>query len=293
MWYWYPLAAAAFLTNATIPALIHVSRASKTLIGLLRLAIATSILTPFVWSHLSQLSGAEWWQLIRLGVWFGFHWECYNWAAKYRIGSMTEGTGSPAGAAVGFSTFAVFAVIVNSIAQRTLPSLGDTLGMGLGMVGALMFFPRPSAAASDHDRAVRGAFLIGAGGAFFFALVSNNHSMSSLDWPVRMWGQFLFAMPWFVFQVIRAPQQFNVQDCSGRDWLELTLFVSILCTLGSHSTVAIASKELGPPAVGMIGLLFVPASMIASVRCAGESITPRMIRGATIIVLANLVAIVS
>ena len=255
-----------------VPVLIKSTQASPVTIGIARLSIAFSLITPFfLWrERLFSLSARTWMYLSLIGLVFGLHW----WA--FFFGIKTSGAAT---SAIAQSMFGIFLLLLNGWLKHQRVSLLQWLAIATCVFGCILVSPTPSL----NDKVFLG-FIVGLFSAFLYALLPLLHQqVAEQSTLVRTWGQFTFAGLFFLFLW---PQ--SDWDLESKDW-KILVTLGTVCTLLAHALWVKASTELPGIFTSAIYYLYVPFTMIQSLMFLDESITWMMTLGATMIIMANLV----
>ena len=269
-------AAVALFFFGCIAAAVKFVSANAITIGIARLGITVAILLPFllITGRLKSISFSDARALAVMGTFFGLHWLTFFFGIK--IGSASIAT-------VGLSTYGVHLIILGWFFHRSKATRVDLLVVALAVAGNVLVVP-------EFNLRNDGAIGLGLGvlSGFFYAflpILQQRHA--HLPALTRALGQFVFALAVFL---LLAP--FSDWRLSMQDWLGL-LFLSILCTLLSHSLWVRVTTVLSTRTTSVIYYLYVPVSLILSVVVLGEHVDAAMIAGAGLIVLANVVGVLS
>lgn len=265
------LAIAAVLAMASVPVLVKSTSANEVTIGIARLAIAVLAFTPFIVgrSQLLRLTWRDWGILAAIGFVFGAHWLCYFYSVKLATASI---------AAMAVSTYGVQYLLLAWIIHRQRLMLVECAGVGLCFLGCVIVAPE----VSFINEMTRG-LLLGVFSAFLYAFLPFLHQRSRhLSTAVRTWGQFLFALLFFVPLLPAANWQLAITDT----YILITL--GLLCTVFAHGLWVKASTELPPLFTSMIYYLYVPIAMLQSVLILDESLTAEKLTGAAMILTGSV-----
>ncbi len=265
------LAIAAVLAMASVPVLVKSTNANEVTIGIARLFVAVLAFTPFIFGRmqLRRLSWRDWGMLALIGFVFGAHWLCYFHSVKLATASI---------GAIAVSTYGVQYLLLSWIIRRERLTPLEWLGVGLCFAGCLMVAPEISLS-NDITRGV----LLGVFSAFLYAFLPFLHQrLTHLGTAVRSWGQFFFALLFFVPLLPSANWQLAKSD------VYILLTLGLLCTVFAHGLWVKTSTELPPIFTSMIYYLYVPISMLLSVMLLDESLTAEKLSGAAMILVGSV-----
>lgn len=280
---WITLLIQSFIVNGAVPSCISISNTSVFATAISRLVVAIVCVGLLLLVRRTRIRLIDIYQnkLLHLGTGglFFLHWYFYTLAPK-GIGSIP---GSPAGAALGFSTFCAWLILLDSLASRSLPSTRDLIAVGLCVLGAATTVFGAASLTS-----VASSLVFGTLGALPFAIMIRLHGRHGhVDIFERMLGQFGVALICFVITLpLFGTWQLSLNIHEA--WL-LVGFMGVWGTFVNHSIVACAPQYIKNKTVqGTISVLFVPSAIIAASLVASEPITINMILGAGLI-LAGMV----
>ena len=125
--------------------------------------------------------------------------------------------------------------------------------------------------------------VIGLFSALLYAAMPILHQRaSSLGTLERTWGQFFFALLFFLFLWPYSDWQLTRID------LYQLLALGIVCTVIAHGLWVKASTELPAIYTSMVYYLYLPLTLISSVIFLEEALTPRKLAGVIIVVGVSL-----
>jgi drug/metabolite transporter (DMT)-like permease len=264
-------AVAAVISMSLVPLLIRSTAANEITIGLVRLAIAVGLLSPFILlrSDLRKLTGSDWLGLSYIGIAFGFHWLTYFISIKMSSASI---------AALSISTYGIHLLLLNWLLKGQVIRLVEWAAVILCFVGVVLIAP----SFNLRDQMTLG-MLVGIFSGFLYASLPLLHQrILRVPTMNRAWGQFLFASLVFLPGL-----GYSNWDLSGGDWWRL-LVLGVVCTVIGHSLWVKSSSELPPVITSVAYYLYVPLAMTGSFLFLGETITATMILGACFIITANI-----
>lgn len=256
---------------ASVPVLVKSTSANEVTIGIARLMIAVLAFTPFMIGRrqLYRLTFSDWGMLAVIGFVFGAHWLSYFYSIKLATASI---------GAMAVSTYGVQYLLLAWIIRRDSLTLFECAGVGLCFLGCVIVAPEISL----NNEMTRGV-LLGVFSALLYALLPFLHQRSQhLGTAVRSWGQFLFALLFFVPLLPAANWQLATTD------FYKLLTLGLLCTVFAHGLWVKVSTELPALFTGLIYYLYVPLSMLLSVLLLDEALTPEKLTGAAMILAASV-----
>lgn len=261
----------AVISMSLVPLLIRSTNANEITIGLVRLAIAITILSPVVLQQniFRDLVRRDWLGLLVVGLVFGGHWLTYFVSIKMSSASI---------AALSISTYGIHLLILNWLVKGHSIRPVDWSAVLLCLVGVILIAP-----AFDLQNQVTLGMLVGIFSGFLYACLPLLHQrIIQVPTMSRAWGQFFFAslvfLPWSAY---------SNWDLTTGDWWRLVT-LGLVCTVVGHTLWVKCSSELPPVITSVAYYLYVPIAMVGSFIFLGEEITPGMIVGAGFIISANL-----
>jgi drug/metabolite transporter (DMT)-like permease len=257
-----------------VPVIIRHLTANVWTIGLVRLAIATAGIAALLAAtgRLERPTRREWAGLALIGLLFASHWSLYFLSIKVSSASM---------AVIGQSTFGVHLVVLGWLVGHHAVRGRDLAAVTLAVAGALLVAPRWSLA--DHGTL---GLLLGILSAFFYSFLPILHQrLARLSSPVRVLGQFGFALIVFLFFLPKAEWRLPVED-----WLWLGV-LGVVCTLVLHTLWTDVTTRLSTLTTSVVFYLAVPMALVFSVVFLGERVTPSMLAGAALIVSGNVLSL--
>ncbi|MGI1679714.1 MAG: DMT family transporter [Cellvibrionaceae bacterium] len=261
----------AVLSMSLVPILIRTTSANEFTIGIARIFIALSLLSPFVFfkKEKTSISLQDWKQLAVVGAVFGGHWLTYFISIKTANASI---------AALALSTYGIHLLLLNWVFKKQQIRAIEWLAVLMCFVGCILIAP----SLNLKDKMTIG-MLIGIFSGFLYACLPLLHQrILHVPTMTRAWGQFLFAGIIFFPFFTKTDWSLAVED-----WWRL-LALGVICTVIGHSLWVKVSSELPGVITGVVYYLYVPIAMISSYYLLKEVITPVMVVGAILIVGANI-----
>lgn len=261
----------AVLSMSVVPLLIRSTAANEITIGLVRLAIAVAILSPFILlrSDIRRLSASDWLGLLYIGLAFGCHWLTYFVSIKMSTASI---------AALSISTYGIHLLFLNWLLNGQIIRLVEWAAVVLCFVGVVLIAP----SFDLRDQMTLG-MLVGIFSGFLYACLPLLHQrILRVPTMNRAWGQFVFATLIFLPGI-----SYSNWELTAGDWWRLAV-LGVLCTVIGHSLWVKSSSELPPVITSVAYYLYVPIAMIGSFLFLDETITASMVLGACFIIAANI-----
>lgn len=270
------IALLAVLSMSFVPVLIKSSHANAFTIGIVRLGIALVCVTPLLIAKggINNIAMRDWPCLVAVGLVFGGHWLAYFFAIKLSTAAM---------GALAVSTYGIHLLLLNWILKRQTVLPLDWFAITVCVVGCLLVTP-----SFDFENRLTLGFLIGIVSGFLYACLPLLHQhIVHVPTMSRAWSQFAFAFVFFLPWTSKGNW-----SLSATDWWGLGI-LGVVCTVIGHSLWVKASAELPVIFTGVIYYWYVPIAIAMGFFFLDERITPSMLVGATLIVGANIVIVVS
>jgi drug/metabolite transporter (DMT)-like permease len=261
----------AVISMSLVPLLIRSTEANEITIGLVRLAIAVGLLSPFIlWrGKLGSLTRREWLGLGYIGIAFGCHWLTYFISIKMSSASI---------AALSISTYGIHLLLLNWLLKGQVIRVVEWGAVILCFVGVVLIAP----SFDLRDQMTLG-MLVGVFSGFIYACLPLLHQrIIRVPTMNRAWGQFVFASLVFLPGI-----GYSNWDLSGGDWWRLAV-LGVVCTVIGHTLWVKSSSELPPVITSVAYYLYVPIAMVGSFFFLEETITGSMVLGACFIITANI-----
>jgi drug/metabolite transporter (DMT)-like permease len=221
-----------------------------------------------------SISFKNWLILLSLGLLFGLHWLTFFLSIKIA---------SAAIASIGLSTYGVHLIILGWLFRKNAVTLTDALAVILAIIGSIIVIPDFTL----ENNTTQGICLSVISGLFYASLPIIHQKNPQLSSSIRAFGQFLFALIFFL-------SFFPLTDWNLyiNDWMGL-LFLAVACTFVAHTLWVRVTTILSTVTTSVISYLVVPVSMLLSYGLLHEPIGFSKLSGATIIIVANLVGLSS
>lgn len=261
----------AVVAMSFVPILIRSTQANEITIGVVRLIIALVCISPFMFfrSGIGSISAKDWLNLLVIGLFFGAHWLTYFVAIKWSAASL---------AALALCTYGIHLLVLNGLLKRSAVRPSDWLAVAVCFGGCLLITP----SLSIENKQTLG-LLIGVCSGFLYACLPLLHQrIMHIPVMTRAWAQFAFAMVFFLPWLGRL--NFDLQ---ALDWWAL-LALGLVCTVIGHSLWVKVSSELPAILTSVSYYMYVPLALVMSYFLLDETITPKIILGAVLIVGANI-----
>jgi drug/metabolite transporter (DMT)-like permease len=271
----------------SVPACIRVVHLDSIAIGIVRLTLGTLGMAAIMAAQrrralhefFAQLR-RERWVLVAMGLLFGVHWLTYFLSIKWSSASI--GT-------LGFSTFGAQLPLLGWACGFGRPSRAAFVGVGLAFAGTWLCLPSHELSAiwstgGEHSIASGLAIGVLSGSAYaFLPLLHQRHA--HMDHETRTWAQFAWALPVFLPLAPWGTWTFN--------WLDVLLLVhlGLVVTLIGHLLWVKATTELPIETTSVLSYLQLPVTLAMNWLLVSEGLTLLMFAGATLIVVANVLAL--
>ncbi|MEE4244734.1 MAG: DMT family transporter [Kangiellaceae bacterium] len=269
------IAILAVAMMSIVPVGIKLVEANEIEIGVVRLLVASFGLYIFIRvKRRFLLNGKQWLALMVLGLTFAAHWYTYFHSIKLSTASI---------GAIGVSTYGIHLIVLGRIFLKQPIHLLDILAIFAALGGLFLVSPELSWQ-SSYFQGLLWSIVSG----FLYACLPILHQKSSnIATDIRAWGQFSFALvPFLLFGINQS------WDFPRTDWYWLVA-LAVVSTLFAHSLWVKATTELPAVMSSIIYYLYVPAALLASFMIINEQITLNILVGASIIILANVMTLLS
>ncbi|GAB3275471.1 DMT family transporter [Parahaliea aestuarii] len=265
------IALVAVTTMSAAPVLVSATSANEVTIGFVRLGIAVLVFSPLVFwqQRLWRLSPRQWLRLVLIGMVFAVHWLSYFISIKLA---------GPSVAALTITTYGVQYLFLAWLFNGERVSPVECLAVACCFAGCVVVSP----VLSLQDTTSRG-IAVGLFSALLYAALPLLHQRaSSIRTLDRTWGQFFFALLFFLPLWPRSDWALETSDYSQ------LLVLGLLCTVVSHGLWVKSSTELPAIYSSVIYYLYLPLAMLGSVLFLGEALTPQKLLGAALVVGSSL-----
>ena len=257
-----------------VPVAVKYISANTYTIGIVRLGVAT-FCSYWIFqkkSGIGSIPARGWLILLGLGVLFGLHWMTFFLGIKISSASI---------ASIGLSTYGIHLTILGWIFHKTRVTLTDILAIILAIIGSILVIPKFTL----ENNTTLGLCLSILSGFFYASLPIIHQKNPQLSSSERAFGQFVFA---FIFFLAFFPM--TDWHLYFSDWMGL-LFLAVACTFIAHTLWVRVTSGLSTVTTSVISYMVVPVSLLLSNVLLGEPLGLSKLSGATIIILANLVAL--
>ena len=271
----------------SVPACIRLVTLDSIAIGIVRLGLGALGMAAIMAAQRRSTRGEfraevrrEWWPLAAMGLFFGLHWLTYFLSIKWSSASI--GT-------LGFSTYGAQLPLLGWALGFGRPTRAALAGVALAFLGTWLCLP-------PHDWSQTGASVwqsnvaigmaIGvASGTTYAALPLLHQRHAHMDHEIRTWAQFMFALPVFGVLAPWSHWTFGWSDF----WLVIHL--GLVVTLIGHLLWVKATTELPLETTSLLSYFQVPVTLAMNWLIIADELPPAMLAGATLIVLANMLAL--
>jgi drug/metabolite transporter (DMT)-like permease len=221
---------------------------------------------------MSSIPFKHWLILLSLGLLFGLHWLTLFLSIKIASASI---------ASIGLSTYGVHLIILGWFFRKNAVTLTDIFAVILAIIGSIIVIPEFTLG----NNTTQGICLSVISGFFYASLPIIHQKNPQLSSSVRAFGQFLFALVFFLAFFPLTDWNLDLSD-----WMGL-LFLAVACTFVAHSLWVRVTTVLSTVTTSMISYLVVPVSLLLSHVLLHEPIGISKLSGATLIIIANLVGL--
>jgi len=260
----------AILTMSAVPVLIKSTEANSVTIGIARLTIAVLAFAPVIVYRrkLFRLEGAQYRQLLVIGLVFGVHWLAYFISIKLATATI---------AALTILTFSVQYLILAWLFNGERVSAVEWIAIAFCFAGCVIVAPEMSLGTD-----VTLGILVGLFSALLYAALPLLHQRASaIDTTERAFGQFLFALPVFLPLASFANWSLDITD------VYQLLVLGLLCTVVSHTLWVKATTELPAIWSSMIYFLYLPGAFVGAVLFLDEPVTTAKLVGCSIVLSSS------
>ena len=254
-----------------VPVTIKWISANEATIGLVRLFIAAlgiGILLKFRGS-LNQVSRQALKWLVLLGLVFAVHWYTYFKSIKLSDASL---------AAIGVATFGMHLLLLNRVFYKEKLNSIDIFAVAMAFAGIYLTTPEFDLG----NQKATGFFIAILSGFFYACLPLINRKISHLSTNQRAFGQFGFALVFFLPLV---PQ--SNFELTQFDWFGL-VFLGVFSTLIAHTLWIKASTELPGSITAVLYYCYVPMAIVLGYFFLDEPLNWQKLTGAALIIAANI-----
>lgn len=269
-------AGVAIILLGLISVLVKAVSANAITIGVFRLAVAVALMLTFRRTRrgLAMLSRRQWLVLVLMGLFFGAHWLLFFLSIKMSTASI---------AVLALSSYGIHLLWLGRLLGESRPGAADFAAVLVAVFGNLLIIPEFSL----ENHITLGVLLGLLSGLFFAFLPILHQKHPDLPASVRVFGQFFFAL---VFFMLFFP--LTEWHLAAADWIGLVI-LAVPCTLVAHTLWVRVTTKLSTLTSSLIYYLIIPVSMFASYFFLCEEMTPGKVVGAALIISANLLGLSS
>jgi len=261
---------------AGVPVFIKFTNANPYTIGIVRLVIATLLIGlymiikkesfPFNKTYLKKLAV--------IGLFFSLHWITYFYSIKISTASI---------GILGASTYGIHLIVLGWIFLSSKPRVIDIFTIIIAFWGTYLIIPE----FSFQNNITLGLVLSIISGLFFALLPVLHQKSQFISGTQRAFGQYLFAIPLFLFFA----SEFDFQ-LESSDWYSL-LYLSVFGTFMAHTLWINVTTKLNTTVTSLLFYIIIPVTMTLSYFWLGEEMKLNKILGAIMIISANILGILS
>jgi len=269
-------AAASLILMAGVPVFIKFTNANSYTIGIVRLLIATFLIglliiykkekLPFKIEYIKKL--------VVIGIIFSIHWITYFISIKISTASI---------GILGASTYGIHLIFLGWIFLKSKPRIIDIFTIVFAFWGTYLIIPEFSL----KNNITLGLAISIISGLFFAMLPILHQKSKFISGTYRALGQYIFAIPLFLFFT----PYYNF-DLNKSDWYSL-LYLGICGTFMAHTLWINVTTKLNTTITSLIFYIIIPITMTVSYFWLGEEMKFDKILGALMIVTANVISILS
>jgi len=265
----------ATLVFSSAPTCIRAVQLDSISLGIVRLGMASLAMTcvlvaqrKLTFAELRSWSAYTWKVLLLVGLTFGIHWVLFFLSIK---------VGSAAIGAIGFSTYGLQLLILGWILGLSRVTRLDIAGLLLALIGTILLMP-----AYDWGNRQTLGLVIGILSGFFAACLPLLHQRhSQVDVQLRTWGQFTISL--LVFLCLWPYAEWNFQTSD----IPLLLYLGFFVAWVGHVLWIRITTVLSTTTLSILTYLYLPTSLMISFLVLGEKLSPRMLVGTVLVLLAN------
>jgi drug/metabolite transporter (DMT)-like permease len=221
---------------------------------------------PFSRKHIQKL--------FVIGVFFSVHWITYFYSIKISTASI---------GILGASTYGIHLIFLGWIFLSTKPRIVDIFTIVMAFWGTYLIIPEFSL----RNNITLGLVLSILSGLFFAMLPILHQKSRFISGTQRALGQYIFAIPLFLFFT----SKFDFQ-LERSDWYSL-LYLGIFGTFLAHTLWINVTTKINTTITSLIFYIIIPITMTISYFWLGEEMRLNKLLGALMIVSANIIGIIS
>ena len=264
---------------SSAPACIRAVQLDTVSLGIVRLAMASAAMTcvlliqrKLTLAELRSWSSQTWKVIFSVGLSFGLHWVLFFMSIK--IGGAAVG-------AIGFSTYGIQLLVLGWLLGLSRVSRLDLVGLALAVVGTILLAPE----FSWNNHHTQG-LVIGIASGFFAACVPLLHQRhSKVDVHLRTWGQFVISLLVFLLLLPYAKWEFRTSD------IPLLIYLGFFVAWLGHSLWIRITTVLSTTTLSILTYLYLPTSITISFLTLGERLSPQMLLGTLLVLIANAIVL--
>ena len=213
-------------------------------------------------------------KLLLIGVFFSIHWITYFTSIKISTASI---------GILGASTYGIHLIFLGWIFLKSKPKIIDIFTIITAFWGTYLIIPEFSL-----KNNITLGLLISILSGLFFAMLPILHQKSQfISSTQRALGQYIFAIPLFLIFIPRYDF-----ELSATDWYSL-LYLGIFGTFMAHTLWIRVTTKLNTTITSLIFYIIIPITMTVSYFWLGEEMKLNKLLGASMIVSANIIGILS
>ncbi len=269
-------AATSLVLMAGVPVFIKFTNANSYTIGIVRLLMASFLIGLFLIYKKEKLPIKIPYikKLIVIGVVFSIHWITYFISIKISTASI---------GILGASTYGIHLIFLGWIFLKAKPRIIDIFTIAFAFWGTYLIIPEFSL----KNNITLGLAISIVSGLFFAMLPILHQKSQFISGTQRALGQYIFAIPLFLFFIPK--YDFNLNNA---DWYSL-LYLGICGTFMAHTLWINVTTKLNTTVTSLIFYIIIPITMTVSYFWLGEEMKFNKLLGALMIVTANIIGILS
>ena len=268
-------ATASLLLMSGVPVLIKFTNANSYTIAIVRLLMASVLIGLYmiivrekIIFNIRTLK-----KLALIGFFFSLHWLTYFSSIKISTASI---------GILGASTYGIHLIILGWIFLSVKPRWIDIFTVIIAFWGTYLIIPE----FSFQNNITLGLFLSIISGLLFAFLPILHQKSQHISGNQRALGQYLFAIPLFLF----FSGKFDFQ-LESSDWYSL-LYLGVLGTFLAHTLWINVTTKLNTTVTSLIFYVIIPITMSISYFWLGEDMKLNKLMGALMIISANVLGII-
>ena len=261
---------------AGVPIFIKFTNANPYTIGIVRLVMASILIGLYMVYRKERLilSRRHFKKQILIGILFSIHWITYFFSIKIATASI---------GILGASTYGIHLIFLGWVFLSSKPRIVDIFTIIIAFWGTYLIIPEFSL----QNNITLGLVLSIISGLFFAMLPILHQKSQFISGTQRALGQYIFAIPLFLFFY----SEFNF-NLNATDWYSL-LYLGIFGTFLAHTLWINVTTKLNTTVTSLIFYIIIPITMSISYYWLGEEVRLNKILGAFMIVSANILGILS